>query len=135
VWGTVDDRLIELVAEPADAFRVVGLPEDRTRTTADRVRAAVVNSGLVREAPPVSIRLVPPVRSGATWNLDLAVALASLAWTGLAGQGVRWILASGRLGLDGAVLARGLGERVTLADVARRSCHTPIVGFERMWEL
>jgi predicted ATPase with chaperone activity len=134
VWGTVGDRLIELVAEPAGAFGVVGLPDDRARTTADRVRAAMVNSGLLGEAPSVSVRLDPPVRSGPTWNLDLAVALASLASTGLVGRRVRWILASGRLGLDGAVLAPGLEEQVPLAEVVHRFCHTPLLGSEHVFE-
>jgi predicted ATPase with chaperone activity len=133
VWGVVEDRLVELLAEPDRAFRVVGLPEDRSRTTADRVRAALLNSGLLREAPLASIRFDPPVATGTTCDLDLPVALATLVWVGLLGRDLRWIFATGRLGLDGAVFARGLAGRVTLGDVVERSCRTRVVGFERMF--
>ncbi len=137
VWGVVGDRLIELRAEPATSgagIRVEGLPEERTRTTADRVRAALVNSGLVRDVPPVAIRLEPPVRAGTTSDLDLALALAVLAGVGVIGSGLGWILATGRLGLDGTVHARGLTARTTLAGVVGSLCQTPVLGFEHMFE-
>ena len=137
VWGVVEDRLIELRVEAATSgvgIRVDGLPENRKRTTADRVRAALVNSGLVREAPPVAIRLEPPVRTGTTSGLDLAVALAVLAQAGGLGSGLGWILATGRLGLDGTVHAPGLADRPTLADVVGSLCQTPMLGFEHMFE-
>jgi len=133
VWGVVDDRLVELMAEPDHAFRIVGLPEDRPRTTADRIRAALLNSGLLREAPFVSIRLDPLVAAETTWDLDLPLALAALAWVGVVGRDLRWIFAAGRLGLDGTVFGRGLAERITLVEVADRFCRTPVVGFERMF--
>ncbi len=137
VWGVVEDRLIELRVEPATGgfgFRIEGLPEDRTRTTADRVRAALLNSGLVREAPAVAIRLEPLIRAGTSSDLDLALALAALAGLGVIGAGLRWILATGRLGLDGTVHARELAERRTLAEVVHSLCHTPMLGFEHMFE-
>lgn len=137
VWGVVEDRLIELRVEPATSavgIRIEGLPEGRARTTAERVRAALVNSGLVREAPPVSIRLQPGVPAGSTTDLDLALALAVLAGPGMLGTGLRWVLATGRLGLDGTVHAAGLTDRTTLADVVGSLCHTPVIGFEHMFE-
>jgi predicted ATPase with chaperone activity len=136
VWGAVEDRLIELRVEPVTqdlGIRIVGLPERRTRTTADRVRAALVNSLLVREAPPVMIRLEPAVQSGTVSELDLAIALAALASVGAIGKGLRWILATGRLGLDGAVYATGV-ERLCLPDVVEALCRTPPVESERMFE-
>jgi predicted ATPase with chaperone activity len=137
VWGLVDDRLIELRVEPLsgeDAMRILGLSDKRARTTADRVRAALINSGLVQEAPPLTIRLEPPVLAGTTSDLDIAIALAALARVGQLGAGLRWILATGRLGLDGTVHARKLAERTSLADVVGSLCHTPVVGFEHMFE-
>ena len=137
VWGLVDDRLIELRVEPlaGDAgMRILGLSDRRARTAADRVRAALVNSGLVQEAPPLTIRLEPPVPAGTTSELDLAIALAALARVGQLGEGLRWVLASGRLGLDGTVRARELAERTSLPDVVASLCHTPVVGFEHMFE-
>jgi predicted ATPase with chaperone activity len=137
LWGLVDDRLIELrVERPAGeaGMRILGLSDRRARTTADRVRAALINSGLVQEAPPLTIRLEPPVPAGTTSELDLAIALAALARVGQLGEGLRWVLASGRLGLDGTVHSRGLSDRPSLAVVVESLCHTPVVGFEHMFE-
>jgi hypothetical protein len=137
VWGLVDDRLIELRVERLAGeagMWILGLSDKRARTTADRVRAALVNSGLVQEAPRLTIRLEPPVLAGTTGDLDLAIALAALAQVGQLGEGLRWILATGRLGLDGTVHAPGLSERTSLADVVGSLCHTPVVGFEHMFE-
>ncbi len=135
VWGVVEDRLIELRVEPLvseGGLQITGLPERITRTTADRVRAALLNSGLLPESPPVAIHLEPTVQPGATSDLDLALALAVLIQAGMIGAGLRWVLAIGRLGLDGAVHA-GLPERATLADVVRSLCRTRVVESERMF--
>ncbi len=113
VWGVVDHRLIEVrvrASEPGAGMSIEGLPEGRGRTAADRVRAALVNSGLVTEAPAVVIRLEPSVRPGRTSELDLTIALAALVHDGRLGAGLRWILATARLGLDGAVLVQDLEE-------------------------
>jgi len=137
VWGLVDDRLIDLRVEPLAGeagMRILGLSDKRARTTADRVRAAMVNSGLMQEAPGLTIRLEPSVPAGTTSDLDLAIALAALARVGQLGAGLRWILAIGRLGLDGTVHSRGLSERTSLPDVVGSLCHTPVVGFEHMFE-
>jgi magnesium chelatase family protein len=137
VWGLLEDRLIELRVQPAGedrGFRIEGLPEGRMRTTTDRVRAALVNSGLVLEAPSVVIRLEPAVRSGRTGDLDLGLALVALAATGVVGSGLRWILGTGRLGLDGTVHADGIAVGPTLREVANRLCQTPLLASERMFE-
>jgi predicted ATPase with chaperone activity len=132
VWGLVEDRLIEVRSEPGAAFQILGLPEDRSRTTSDRVRAALLNSGLVVEVPSVVIHVQPELRHGPTSDLDLPVALGCLELTDL--LGLPWILARGRLGLDGRVVVPDLVERITLADVLERLCHTPLLGFEHMFE-
>jgi magnesium chelatase family protein len=137
LWGLVDDRLIELRVERLvgeAGMQILGLSDKRARTTADRVRAALVNSGLMQEAPLLTIRLEPPVLAGTAGELDLALALAALAGAGVLEAGLRWVLASGRLGLDGTVHARELAERTSLADVVASLCHTPVVGFEHMFE-
>jgi predicted ATPase with chaperone activity len=121
VWGVAEDRLIEIRAKPPAVSglgtRIEGLPEDRCRTTADRVRAALVNSGVVQDAPPMVIRLEPAVRSGRTDELDVALALAVLASIGEVGEGLGWILGTGRLGLDGSVWAPGLADPCGLEGV------------------
>lgn len=137
VWGVVDDRLIEVRAEPlggSAGIRIDGLPEGRTRTTRDRVRAALVNSALVPEFPPVTVRLAPAVRGPTTSDLDLPIALAVLVHAGVVRVDVRWILATGRLGLDGAVHAPDLPDRPTLADVVETLCRTRVLGSEHMFE-
>jgi predicted ATPase with chaperone activity len=141
VWGVLVDRLVEVRvasapgAGPGDAgFAIEGLPEDRSCTSADRVRAALLNSGLVSEAPSVTLHLEPAVGAGPTSDLDLALALAALAHCGFVGAGLRWILANGRLGLGGTVFAPGLSDHPALAEVARTLCHTPVVESERTFE-
>ncbi len=124
VWGLVADRLIELRVEPLSGeagMRILGLSDRQTRTTADRVRAALVNSGLVQEAPEVTIRLEPPVPACTSSELDLPIALVGRASLGLVGADLRWILATGRLGLDGRVHGGGLSERTSLAEVVGSS--------------
>jgi len=135
VWGMAEDRLIEITASPepgASGLRVEGLPPRRSRTTADRVRAALLNSGVLAEVPAGVLRLEPAVAAGETWELDLSLALAMLAQAGVVGAGLGWILASGRLGLDGAVHASEAGP-MDLAEVVR-SCQTPPVVSEQMFE-
>lgn len=114
VWGMVEDRLIELRIEPGDGCgpTVVGLPHDRVRSTVDRVRAALVNAGIVQEAPGVVVRLDPPLEGGPTWELDLPIAVAWLAARGRVDPGIRWVMATGRLGLDGRVWSEDLEEPV-----------------------
>ena len=136
VWGVVGDRLIEVCVEPSAGagIQIEGLPESRTRTARDRVRATLFNSALVREDPYVVIRLEPAVRAGATSALDLALALGVLGGVGVIAPGVRWILATGRLGLDGMVHADGLAEWLSLSDVVESLCQTRDVDSERMFE-
>jgi predicted ATPase with chaperone activity len=131
----VEERLIEVRVSPAsDGFALDGLPADRTRTTSDRIRAALLNTGLLSEAPSVTVHLEPAVVAGPTHDLDLALALATLAHHEIVGAGLGWILATGRLGLDGTVFAPDLSDRPTLAEVVRTLCQTPLVESERMFE-
>ena len=118
VWGVVDDRLVELVAGPGDRFEIRGLPHQCSRTTEDRVRAALINVGLFTKMPSTVVDLRPAVWSGATSDLDLAVALALLARAGVLDR-TSWIFAVGRLGLDGTIHAPGLDQAVTVADAVR----------------
>ncbi len=124
IWGALEGRLIEVSSEPGGepGLRVAGVPAERARTTEDRLRAALLNSGVVADVPPVLVRLVPAVEAGATSDLDLPLALAALASARVIGAGFRWMFATGRLGLDGTVHAVGLRGRTTLADVVGSLC-------------
>jgi len=107
VWGVVEDQLIEIRTEPhpgAAGFRIEGLPRKRGRTTRDRVRAALLNSGLMSVTPSLTIRLDPNVRTGDTSQLDLPIALAVLTQMGNIIE-VPWVFATARLGLDGCVFS------------------------------
>ncbi len=137
VWGVVEDRLIELRCESAGpdlGFGIVGLPQLRTRSTTDRVRAALVNSGLVREAPAVIVRLEPAVQAGTTSVLDLPIAVAALVHAGAIRDDLGWILASGRLGLDGSVF-EGRSERTSVKAVVDSLCQTRVLRSEHMFEV
>jgi len=135
VWGEAQERLVEVLPSPAPAgtgLRIEGLPASRGRTAADRVRAALINAGVVAEAPAAVIRLEPEIRAGPSSDLDVAIAVAALASAGLVGAGLRWILATGRLGPDGRVW--DAEERVTLREVVEGLCQTPLVASEHMFE-
>ena len=106
VWGVMGDLLVEIVVEPGRAepgLRIDGLPRGRDRTTSDRVRAALINAGLVTEAPALRMSLRPALRRGRTSELDAALAFAVLAHAGWLGPDVGWVLAIERAGLDGTI--------------------------------
>ena len=136
IWGVVDDRLFEVVAIRAadDGLEIEGLPEDRRRTTKDRVRAALINSQLLENVLGLRLCLKPSVTASPTSDLDLPLALAILLSVGVLGDGLRSILATGRLGLDGSVFAHDLPQATTLQDVVAHLCHTPLVESEHMLE-
>ncbi len=79
-----------------------GLPTDSTRTTLERLRAALVNSGLSWPAQPITLRVFPyPLPAGDS-GLDVALALALLAATAqLAAEPLAQLAVVGELGLDG----------------------------------
>jgi predicted ATPase with chaperone activity len=157
VWGVVEDLLIEVRGGPAlpgTGITIEGLPPGRDRTTADRVLAALLNVELLVEAPSLALQVTPPVHAASTSELDLPLALAALARAGGLPAGLRWVFASGRLGLDGRVHAKdgvvipveadALGpaeleaempvEPPTLVEVVERLCRTPGVEYEHMFE-
>jgi predicted ATPase with chaperone activity len=80
------------------------------------VRAALINSGLAAEAPGVHVDLHPSIRGGPTSELDVAIAIATLVGARrLDIDRLGWILAVGRLGLDGRIHGQGPAG-MTLAD-------------------
>ncbi|HEX8100821.1 MAG TPA: magnesium chelatase domain-containing protein [Actinomycetota bacterium] len=136
IWGVMDDRLIEVVvASTADGDGLVieGLPEERRRTTRDRVAAALINSRLVKEVLGFRACLKPHVTGSPTSDLDLPLALAILLRVGTFGGGLRSVLATGRLGLDGTVFSRDFDRPTTLRDVVDHLCHTPLLESEHMF--
>ena len=86
------------------SFTVVGLPDASCREARDRVRAALLSSGLEWPLQRVTVNLAPPTVRKVGSGLDLAIAVALLVASGQVRQeavGDRAFL--GELGLDGTV--------------------------------
>lgn len=93
-----------LVSSGLPAFSIVGLPDASCREARDRVRAAVVSSGLKWPRHRITVNLAPTgLRKGGA-ALDLPIAVALLVADGqLDARHVADIAFLGELGLDGAV--------------------------------
>lgn len=99
-------------------FTVVGLPDAAVRESRDRVRAAVMSSGLSWPQARITVNLAPSSVRKAGAGLDLAIALAVLAAGRQLPPGSLDDLAViGELGLDGTV--RHVPGVLALADAAR----------------
>jgi magnesium chelatase family protein len=103
----VDGRPIAVevhVSQGLPSFTIVGLPDATCREARDRVRAAILSSGLKWPQQRVTVNLAPTsVRKGGA-GLDLPMAVAVLVASGqvtaAAVSGVSFI---GELGLDGTL--------------------------------
>lgn len=86
------------------AFQIVGLPDEACRESRDRVRAALLSSGLRWPNKRITVNLAPSgVRKGGS-GLDLAIAVGVLvADEVLDAQRAEGLAFVGELGLDGSV--------------------------------
>ena len=103
----VDGRPINVevhVSNGLPGFAVVGLPDASCREARDRVRSALLSSGLDWPLKRITVNLAPSgTRKGGS-GLDLAIAIGVLvASEQLEAAVVRGIGFIGELGLDGAV--------------------------------
>ena len=100
------------------SFTIVGLPDAACREARDRVRAAVLSSGLDWPDGRVTVNLAPSgLRKGGA-VLDLAIAVAVLAVSGqLPAESLRHKAFLGELGLDGVI--RGAAGILPLTDAVR----------------
>src|SRR5277367_660195 len=103
------------VSNGLPGFTIVGLPDAAVRESRDRVRAALLSSGLPWPLRRVTVNLAPSgVRKGGA-GLDLAIAVGVLVATGELPNGCTEGLAfSGELGLNGAL--RHVPGMIALAD-------------------
>ena len=103
------------VSNGLPGFTVVGLPDAACRESRDRVRAALLSSGLSWPLKRVTVNLAPSgVRKGGP-GLDLPIAIALLVASGeLEPEAVGTTAFVGELGLDGSL--RGVPGVVPLVD-------------------
>ncbi|MFN0026516.1 MAG: YifB family Mg chelatase-like AAA ATPase [Acidimicrobiales bacterium] len=92
------------VASGLPGFTVVGLPDASCREARDRVRAAVLSSGLSWPMQRITVNLAPSGLPKAGAGLDLAMAVGVLVANGvLTGEQVAGHAFLGELGLDGVL--------------------------------
>jgi magnesium chelatase family protein len=103
------------VSNGIPGFTVVGLPDAAVRESRDRVRAALLSSGLAWPLRRVTVNLAPSgVRKGGA-GLDLPIAIGLLVASGdLDVTSVQDMAFVGELGLDGSL--RGVPGIVVLAE-------------------
>ena len=99
--------LVEVyVSNGLPAFQIVGLPDEACRESRDRVRAAVLSSGLSWPSKRVTVNLAPSTQRKGGSGLDLPIAIGFLVADGqLAGGAVEGLGFLGELGLDGSLRA------------------------------
>lgn len=113
------------ISQGLPSYTIVGLPGVPVRESADRIRAAIRNSGLPFPGRKVTINLAPADLRKDGALLDLPIALSILCAEGvLPGEALATHLVSGELSLDGSikpvrgVLSQGLlARRLGLAGI------------------
>lgn len=92
------------LANGLPALTLVGLPEASVKESKDRVRSAIVNSGLNFPARRITLNLAPADLPKDGGRFDLAIALGILAGSGqVAADRLREVECLGELALSGAV--------------------------------
>ncbi|MEO5724636.1 MAG: magnesium chelatase domain-containing protein, partial [Ilumatobacteraceae bacterium] len=85
-------------------FQIVGLPDEACRESRDRVRAAVMSSGLGWPSKRITVNLAPSTQRKGGSGLDLAIAIGCLVADGqLPTEAVDGLGFIGELGLDGSL--------------------------------
>lgn len=101
------------------AFAVVGLPDRAVRESRERVRAAMLNSGLDYPQQRITANLAPASLRKAGPSFDLAIAVAVLAASGQLPRGDVTEALCGELSLSGAI--RPIRGALSMALAARRA--------------
>ena len=85
-------------------FSMLGLPDEACREARDRVRAAVLSSGLSWPDQKITVNLAPPHHRKTGSGLDLPIALGVLVATQqVPAEALRSLCVIGELGLDGSI--------------------------------
>src|SRR2546423_5418691 len=107
-------------------FTVVGLPDAAVREARERVRAAVLNSGLQFPLQRLTANLAPAHVRKAGPSFDLALAVALLAASGqLPPEGLESCAVCGELSLGGEL--RAVHGAVAVAAGARPAGYPPLI--------
>jgi magnesium chelatase family protein len=132
-------------------FTMLGLPDESCREARDRVRAALVSSGVAWPDRKITVNLAPPGHRKTGSGLDLAIAVGLLvAFEVVPADAVRDVCFVGELGLDGSIrrvpgIAPMVGvhpesdwvvpnEALVEAKVAGRGLIRPIARLDRLIE-
>ncbi len=123
VLDGVDGRIVTIevhVSRGLPGYTVVGLPDAAGRESRERVRAALLSSGLEYPQQRVTVNLAPASvrKTGAGLELGVAVALTCAAG-GLPAGTLDHVAVLGELGLDGAV--RPVVGTIALVDALMRA--------------
>ncbi|HUQ38915.1 MAG TPA: YifB family Mg chelatase-like AAA ATPase [Acidimicrobiales bacterium] len=103
------------VSNGLPGFQIVGQPDTACRESRDRVRAALLSSGLPWPVRRVTVNLAPSGTRKGGGGLDLPIALALLTADGfLEPAALEGIAAMGELGLDGSL--RGVPGMLAMVD-------------------
>ncbi|HAP74782.1 MAG TPA: hypothetical protein DCR14_01710, partial [Acidimicrobiaceae bacterium] len=106
VFG-VEGRAITVevhVSTGLPSFQIVGLPDEACRESRDRVRAAVLSSGLAWPSCRVTVNLAPSGQRKGGSGLDLPIAIGFLAANGqVPVESLEGLGFVGELGLDGSL--------------------------------
>ena len=126
----VDGHLVEVEADLAaglPGLSLVGLPDASLHEARDRVKAAVINSGLAWPQHRITVGLSPAALPKSGSSFDLAIAAAVLAASEIVpAEAVGRRVLFGELGLDGRVRpVRGVLPAVLAA--ARGGCERVVV--------
>src|ERR1700674_4962144 len=109
----IEARLVDVqvqVAPGMPAYNVVGLPDKAVSEARERVRAALIASGLALPARRITINLAPADMPKEGSHYDLPIALGLMAAIGaIPHDAVAGFAVLGELGLDGSIPA-GAGE-------------------------
>ncbi len=94
------------VSHGLPAFQIVGLPDEACRESRDRVRAAVLSSGLPWSSCRMTVNLAPSSQRKGGSGLDLAIAVGLLAANDhVPSEALEGLGFVGELGLDGSLRA------------------------------
>jgi magnesium chelatase family protein len=92
------------VAKGLPTFSMLGLPDESCREARDRVRAAIVSSGIPWPDKKIIVNLAPPTHRKSGSGLDLAIAVGLLvAFEEIPADAVSGLCFLGELGLDGTI--------------------------------